>query len=340
MDNVLVSVIIPVYNGEKYLEKCIESLINQTLQECEFIFINDGSSDKSKEIIEKYKINDERIILINQENQGVSVARNKGLEIATGKYIGFVDADDYVEKDMYDTLYQAAVKDDIDVVISNLEIEIEGKKVKSNYEFKSNIQLGTDYIKNYILSYFLKKEDLNTVCSKLYKKSIISRNNIQFPKDIELGEDGIFNMIFFSNCNKAKYIDYIGYNYREVLGSATRNLNDKDYFKRALEVYQMDISSICKINMDFNYIQKLKSIKLIDSVISYIYIYFTNKDICFKKKYSYIKNMINNELVVKALKLYEIKKLSRYEKFIIKMMKNKCTLGLYMATKYSEFRNN
>src|SRR6476646_4070363 len=94
-----VSVIIPVYNAGKYITRCIESLLNQTLQECEFIFINDGSIDDSREIIEGYKQVDDRIILINQVNQGVSIARNKGLYLAAGEYVGFVDADDCIEKD-------------------------------------------------------------------------------------------------------------------------------------------------------------------------------------------------------------------------------------------------
>ena len=103
--NVKVSVIIPVYNCEKYIEECIESLINQTLQECEFIFVNDGSKDKSEEIIKKYADKDERITLINQKNSGVSVARNVGIKKAVGEYIGFVDADDYVDSNYYEKLY-------------------------------------------------------------------------------------------------------------------------------------------------------------------------------------------------------------------------------------------
>ncbi|MES9697320.1 glycosyltransferase [Bacillus sp. JJ927] len=102
------SVIIPVYNAEKYITQCIESLLNQTLRECEFIFINDGSTDNSEKIIEDYKKINDRITLINQENQGVSIARNRGLDVSTGEYVGFVDADDYIEKDMYEMLYNAA----------------------------------------------------------------------------------------------------------------------------------------------------------------------------------------------------------------------------------------
>ena len=133
-----VSVIIPVYNAEKYITECIESLLNQTLQQCEFIFVNDGSKDHSGAIIDEFKKKDSRIILINQENQGVSMARNNGLKAASGEYVGFVDADDYIENDMYETMYNHAKQDECDAVISNLESEMEGRKFISNYPFPQN----------------------------------------------------------------------------------------------------------------------------------------------------------------------------------------------------------
>src|SRR3954470_7921673 len=103
--SIKVSVVIPVYNAEKYITECIESLLNQTLKQCEFIFVNDGSSDNSSQIINEFKKKDNRIILINQENQGVSIARNNGLKAASGEYVGFVDADDYIDCEMYETIY-------------------------------------------------------------------------------------------------------------------------------------------------------------------------------------------------------------------------------------------
>ena len=114
-----ISVVIPVYNAEEYIIECIESLLGQTLKECEFIFVNDGSNDGSQQIIERYKLLDSRIKLINQENQGVSCARNNGLKIALGEYIGFVDADDFIEEEMYEVLYDSIKSDNSDSVISN-----------------------------------------------------------------------------------------------------------------------------------------------------------------------------------------------------------------------------
>ena len=337
-----VSIIIPVYNAEKYIEECIHTLLNQTLKECEFIFINDGSKDKSREIIEKYIDTDKRIRIINQQNQGVSTARNNGLDIAKGKYIGFVDADDYIEFDMYEKLYNKAIEDNCDIVLSDWKNEIDGEFISMNYDFPKNTVLDSEFINENIIPYFLESDTLNTACNKLYKNKIIKENKIKFPKDVALGEDGIFNMRVFSKVNTMKYIDYIGYYYREVEGSATRNILNKDYFKRALEVYKTDIRTICDIDIDYKTEHRLKSIKLISSVISYIFIYLTSTNLNLRTRYIYVNNMIKNKDVQTALLTYigeRYEQIGKYEKFIVKMIKHKSTIGLCIATTYSKLRN-
>jgi glycosyltransferase involved in cell wall biosynthesis len=340
---VKVSVIIPVYNAERDIEECIQSLLKQTLQHCEFIFINDGSTDNSIEIIRKYQKYDQRIILINQENQGVSIARNTGLINANGEYVGFVDADDYINNDMLERLYKSAREDNYDVVISNFESEIAGYKVVSNYPFTINKKLNKDYIKNKILPYFLAKDDLNTVCSKLYKNRVVKDNRIIFPEKVTLGEDGIYNILFFSNSNLVKYIDYTGYHYREVEGSATRNIAEKDYFSSSIEVFKMDMPKIFLEQIDTDKVNNLKATKLINSVFSYIHIYFTpSKSVGFLQRYNYVKKMISNNYVRESLILYHriyYETLGSYQKMLLILINKKSALGLYWLTNYSRFRN-
>lgn len=343
MDKILVSVIIPVYNGEKYLEECIESLINQTLQECEFIFINDGSSDKSKEIIEKYKINDERIILINQENQGVSAARNKGLEIARGEFIGFVDIDDYIELDMFYTLYNSIVDNSADLIICNYESSLDGHIGISNLNLPINKLLSKDYIESKLIKRFFESDELNTACTKLYKSIIIKDNNIRFPNGVALGEDGVFNLKYMINISSLIYIDYMGYHYREVKGSATRNILTKDYFKSSLDVYITDIEEVKGIPIKENEINELKITKFINSVIANVYLYLIpNETLSLKYRLNYVKKMVNNPYVIDALPIYiknNYNSKGRYEKAIISMIKNRNILGLYILTMYSWKRN-
>ncbi|RCW42724.1 glycosyltransferase [Paenibacillus prosopidis] len=338
-----VSVIIPVYNAEKYIVECIQSLLNQTLQACEFIFVNDGSVDKSKSIIEDYQLHDGRIKLINQENQGVSAARNAGLQAALGEYVGFVDADDYIEKDMYETLYHAAIERNCDVVISNLESELEGSKVITTYPFRTNETLDRAYILQHIMPYLLKADDLNTAVNKIYRVNVLTMNKIAFPEKVALGEDGMFNMIFFGHAATMTYINYTGYHYREVSGSATRNIKDKDYFSKAIEVYITAPPQIYNEIIPANNVNRLKSIRLIKSMISYIYIYFKpSNDMSFKKRYRYVKQMITNKHVREALPIYWAEmnnSIGRYEKFILSMVKARSALGLMFAVAYSRLRN-
>jgi glycosyltransferase involved in cell wall biosynthesis len=339
--SIKVSVIIPVYNAEKYLAGCIESLLRQTLKECEFIFVNDGSRDSSREILEEYKKSDSRMILINQENQGVSIARNNGIKIASGDYLGFVDADDYIEKDMYEKLYCTAKQHNCDITISNFESHLNGHKVIIDYPFPMNKLLNRQYITRELLPYFIKAENLNSVCNKIYRQSLVNEHKVRFPEKVALGEDGMFNIQCFSRAASVIYLDYIGYFYREVEGSATRSFLEKDYFNRALEIYLMDLPEEITVEVGLEDLRKFKSIKLINSVKGCLFTTLST-ELRFVDKYNYMKKMVTNEYVKNALEIYinELyEKLGRYERFVVRMMKFHSILGLYAATSYSRLRN-
>src|SRR5690606_10539852 len=137
------------------------------------------------------------------------------------------------------------------------------------------------------------KDDLNTVVNKLYRRNIVYDKKIQFPEGVALGEDGIFNMYFMSEASSIKYLDYCGYHYREVAGSATRNIESKDYFGRALEVFKMDVPPFYYSLMEHQKISEMKSIKWIRNVISYIHVYFTTSNkMSYRQRSQYINQMI------------------------------------------------
>lgn len=341
--SVKVSVIIPVYNCEKYIGECIESLINQTLKECEFIFVNDGSSDKSKEIIKGYAKGDSRIKLINQKNSGVSVARNVGLKNAIGEYIGFVDGDDYVEVDYYEKLYNTAKSNFCEIVICDWKSEVNGIENRLNLPFERNKVLNKRYIEDKIYPFFIKEDSLNSVCNKIFNNNLIRENNIMFPVGVELGEDGYFNIVATTYSDKVYYLDSCGYYYREVEGSATRNVIKKDYFKRALSVYKNKPKEYEKWPIKEEEIERLKAIKFLNTVIALTYIYFVPNDRNkLKDRYRYIKDMINNQEVCNAINKYynEISyNKGRYEKRIIDNIKKRNIFGIYALTLYSRLRN-
>lgn len=197
MEQPKVSVVIPVYNAADYLEECIQSLLTQSLQQCEFIFVNDGSSDHSQQLIEAYQEKDYRIKLLNQENHGVSYARNKGVEIAKGEYIGFIDADDTITENTYQHVYQLANQFDSEVVIFHLVEEVNGIQRVISYPFPRRVKLHKNDIHEFIIPHMLQKEDFNSVCNKLYRRETLNKLRLQFPINEVLGEDGQFNWSFF-----------------------------------------------------------------------------------------------------------------------------------------------
>ena len=338
-----VSIIVPVYNCEKYLSEALESLLNQSMQEIEIIVVNDGSTDNSSHIANKYKDIDNRVKIINQDNQGVSSARNNGLQIAGGDYIGFIDGDDYIEIDYYEKLYNVAIKNNCDIVMCDWKSVLNGRENRLNLPFKKNKILDKRYIEKNIYPYFIENDSLNSVCNKIFSNKLIKENKIIFPIGVQLGEDGAFNVRAITYSDNIYYLDYCGYYYREVEGSATRNVIKKDYFKRALEVYNNKLNEYEKWPIKEEEIQRLKAIKFLNTVISLTYIYFVpNESNKLKDRYKYIKNMINSEEVCTAINKYynEISdNRGRYEKKIIDSIKNKNIFGIYALTLYSRLRN-
>lgn len=340
---VKMSIVIPVYNAERFITQCIESLLNQTLKECEFIFVNDGSTDRSKNMIESFINQDSRIILLNQKNKGVSKARNVGLKKASGEYIGFVDADDFVKNDMFEVMYNTAKNYEADIVFSNLVGDFEGKRFHLSFPFLKNTTLDQKYIRRELIPYLIKSDNFNSVCTKIYKNKLIKQGNMEFLEKVGLGEDGIFNIHFLSNVYKAFYLDYSGYHYREVSGSATRDILSKDYFQQAIDVYKSNLVDRHIVSYDNQYIQKLKAIKLIRAVMAYVYLYFTpTKEMSFKRRYRYIKEMLENNFVREAIPAFydvSFEELGRYEKVILNYIYKKAAFRLYCATTYSRLRN-
>ena len=216
-----VSVIIPVYNSGKYIKKCLDSLLNQTFKDFEAIIIDDGSIDNSVDIINNY-LNDKRFILIKRKNGGIGSARNLGINKSTGKYITFLDSDDYLENDYLLELYNKIEKDKLDIVVCNYN------EIKNNELFrkiKIN-EFNNCYLKNNPnLLLYINKSPWN----KIYRKSIIK--DIKFPEDLKY-EDTVFVCKLLLN-NKLGYLNKYLYNYVIHDKSETTTMDNKvfDIFK-------------------------------------------------------------------------------------------------------------
>lgn len=176
MSDIKVSVVIPVYNVEKYLEKCLDSIINQTLKEIEIICINDGSSDGSLNILKEYQQKDSRIKVIDKANEGVSIARNTGINVAVGDYISFIDSDDWIASNFLECLYNASNKYNSDIACSSIIRVSKGKKrnklIYKKEEFTTDKDEKNELTKVPIYSY---------IWNKIYKREKLVQHKLEFP---------------------------------------------------------------------------------------------------------------------------------------------------------------
>ncbi|WP_165861119.1 glycosyltransferase family 2 protein [Paenibacillus paeoniae] len=336
-----VSVIIPVYNTEAYLSSCIDSLLAQSLADCEFIFINDGSCDGSADILERYRGQDQRISVIHQVNSGVSVARNAGLAAARGEFVGFVDGDDWAAPELFATLYAAAA--DCDVVFSGY-IGSAGDRQRIHHDpFMTGVRMDQAYLREWVLPVFVESDSCNSVCNKLYRKEMIDVNGLSFSQSLALGEDGLFNMRFLCYARGGICLNYAGYYYREREGSATRQAEAVDYFARTLEVYQSPLPDDVTALLEEEKLEPLKLNKFVRSAISIIHVYYSaSTPISFGQKYRYVHALLGQWLLREALERYKQlneEKIGRYERFLIRLMQLRSPLGLYCITAYSNARN-
>lgn len=275
---VKVSVVVPVYNVEDYLEKCLDSLINQTLKDIEIICVNDGSTDNSKEILEKYAKNDLRIRVITQDNAGLSVARNTGIKEALGEYIAFLDSDDYVDYDFYEKLYEAALGNQADISIGCIVRENNKKK-------------------KYLVKYS-KQENYETIKEK-YKAAHVPEYCF------------VWNKIYSSKIFRELNIEFIiGRTYEDmpftsdVLECASKVVTVPNTYYH----YIIRENSIIKTDSDKKRADKLLSYRyLIDKCFQYN-IFSQNKDVLLKKDTYYL-------LGIKVLKVYCYRATKKYYLF-------------------------
>lgn len=248
-----VSIIIPVYNVAGYLRQCIGSIANQTLKEIEIICVNDGSTDDSPQILEEFVKKDERIKYISRENKGISASRNDGLDHAAAEYVMLIDADDYLEPDMVETMYNAMLEHKPDVVVCDVDNIIDDtvtdpEKIK---EFSNSQNWFNRYSRPdglYDIGKNIKEEFASVVWNKLYKADIIRQYNVFFPDGDQ--EDEYFLWAYMIHCRSVWHIQKKLYHYVRHTGSVMDVIYDSE---RALSVFE-------QYKRVYNYIKQYKCI--------------------------------------------------------------------------------
>lgn len=220
----MISVIVPVYKVEKYLEKCVNSIRSQSYSDLEIILVDDGSPDNCGKICDEMALNDQRIRVIHQKNQGLAAARNAGLAIAQGKYVAFVDSDDTIENGTYLLLYNMIEHYDTDIAICECR-KVKESEVLEQVEYSKYENRVLDNNKLWELVFGQLN---NSSCNKLYKRSLIG--DLQFPQKVVHGEDLLFNIEYLAKCNIGVYNEAPVYNYFSRNNSITRSSFNENVF--------------------------------------------------------------------------------------------------------------
>lgn len=321
-----ISIMVPLYNVENYLEKCIRSLLKQTYNNIEIILVDDGSTDNSLSICEKYKKKDERIKVFHKDNGGISSARNFCIKKANGKYVTFVDADDYVEEDYVEKLYNGIKKYKTKISVGGYKAIYLNKTEKNNSKNKTYSLTKEKALEN--LLYI----DLDvSAWSKLYDKELF--DNVRFPEG-RIFEDTATTYKLIDQCDEVAIVDYPIYNYcirSKSITSEKFNIKKMDWIISAIEMTHYlknkykDLDSACLSYMMYTHIGVLSSLAMNDKnfkkerkeIISYIKGHKNKylKDERVSKKYKMVTRLICTDyrLFKIALKIFQKYKGKRYE---------------------------
>ena len=267
-----ISIIVPVYNVEKYLSACVDSILEQTFSNFELILIDDGAKDNSGKICDDYERKDKRIKVIHKENAGVSEARNAGLEIATGEYIAFIDSDDCVDADYLEYALSETKKRNVDMFISGIVMEyFTAEKEAIQYTITQPQQLT-------VKGLFEKLQlDYPQICicgpwCKLYRNSIVQQNQIRFDKNLSNGEDTCFNLDYFKKIKTVFFSDQIFYHYRRLNPNSLFSVFREDSYDILDHVYSKMYALILQLDCCKEAVQRFKEMyysMLIGGVVTF-----------------------------------------------------------------------
>lgn len=322
-----ISIIIPIYNSEKFLIKCLDSLLKQSEEIYELILVNDGSTDSSSNIINQYAEKYKCIHIINQINSGVSVARNKGMDLATGDYIMFIDADDWVSNNIVEQYLSTIKKTKSDCLIGEWnEVKYNCNVNKRNKALKYISNESTEETKKRTIDHYFKSREGGAPWAKLFCRDIIKKNSLKFVENLPLGEDYLFVLNYIIFCKKIVLVEQPMYFYRmDELGAATKNR--KNYFDIQLFIESEKTNIMKKANLNIlDFEESLVNTYMKCCNNSYINI-FKSK---LKLKVEEIRKIVNNEYSIKIVKLsYKYKLIAKY-RIIRFLMKNKFYISIYV----------
>ncbi|WP_164667400.1 glycosyltransferase family 2 protein [Virgibacillus doumboii] len=319
-----VSIIVPVYNGEQFIEECVESILSQTLSNFELIIVNDGSVDNTRTICNKLSKQDERIQVIHKSNGGPGSARNTGIKNSRGEYIGFVDCDDTLEKDMYKKMYCAIRNNNADICLCGYK-ELSNKgvyeaihplngKLNINDKIKIQEEMEISLVHNNILGYA-------SLCNKLYNREFIMENNLLINENVRIAEDQCFNLRAFSCASHVCAINEALYLYRRINDKSIMS-NKRQSFYLHLEGRKEIIHTLSNINIGdavFKHCVKYENSKTVSQYLSKIVSVYFSK-VSPKVKLQKINSLIHESYFLNAINDFSGKELLMKANLVLKIL--------------------
>lgn len=339
MDRALISIIVPIYNSEKYLKQCLDSLLQQSYTNIEIICIDDGSKDCSSEIVEEYMRYDNRVKLIKQENAGVSRTRNNGINYAQGEYIMFVDSDDWIDLNTCETALNSIIINDADTVMWSYVSEREGGENYKNI-FPDGMIFDVDMTRKILhrrlvgmleeeLAHPEMADSLCPVWGKLYKTNIIKKYAIQFVDLDEIGtyEDGLFNLEVFFYVKKVVYLKEHFYHYRRNNENSITSKHNENLYEQWQHLFERMSKYIKEKQLSSDYIDALDN-RIALSILG-LGLNILAEDVGIIHKLKRIKNIIKQERYVLAYRKLELKYFPLHWKVFYFCAKHGCSLGMF-----------
>jgi len=306
MDRIALSIVVPVYNGEQYVEQCISNIEKQTFKNYEVIFVDDGSSDSSGEIIDRLISSKEKYRVFHKENGGAASARNVGIDNARGKYITFYDLDDELSPQIYEKMVNLIDSSNADIAVCGFYFKVENELKITQYlepnSYPNSLYVGRDEIREKLVDMW-DSDILSNVWNKVYRMSLIREKNLRYRDGHVYTEDRVYNRQFLENCESVVLTDECLYYYvRERVGSTTEKYR-ADYFTIRQKEYKEFQDHFKKMNVWNDKAREYVCREFVERMAGCIEnIFHAGKLLSCAEKYQQVKAVVNNRDVRKALK--------------------------------------
>lgn len=332
-----ISIVVPIYNVEAFLPRCIDSLKNQTHHNIEIILVDDESPDRCGEISEEYAAKDGRIKVIHQKNKWLGGARNSGLKIATGEYVLFVDSDDYIHEETCEKLLSYVNKMQVDLLLFDFyNVDQEGKVSSVNsIDIQAERIFRGKEVQELLYPFIISTHKVNSACMKIYKRSVLIDNEIYFDEIIRYAEDYEFCLRLFPVIQSFAYVNQPFYYYVQN-DNSIMHVHDPKMAQKFVTLYKLRERFLKRENIASRENEKKSAELLISMLVKTLNRYLGDVYSGSKReKYSQIKNMIEMSEIQEALLRIDVSKMNmgKYGRLIIWGMKNKSVSVIYWIYK-------